>query len=116
MIFFVFCRFLFGNQLFRKILSGIPSGCQTVWIQIQRDILSSLVWVQTVCKGYQRTTKVASSRQRVDNGFMMWMKNSVDPGQLDSLEASWSGSTLFLKKNGNLGKIVYTVFLLVVIR
>ena len=34
------------NLLFEKILSGIPSECQTAWIQIR---------VQTVCKGYQQT-------------------------------------------------------------
>ena len=31
---------------------SIPSGCQTVWIQIRPDILLGLIWVQTVCKGY----------------------------------------------------------------
>ena len=31
---------IFQNQLFRKILSGIPSMCQTVWIQIR----SAAVW------------------------------------------------------------------------
>ena len=28
------------------------------WIQIRPDILSSLIWIQTVCKGYQQTTLV----------------------------------------------------------
>ena len=28
----------FRNQLFRKILSEIPSECETVWIQIRPDI------------------------------------------------------------------------------
>ena len=41
----------FQNQLFRKIPLGIPFECQTVWIQISPDILSGLIWVQTVCKG-----------------------------------------------------------------
>ena len=51
----LFCRLLifFQNQLFFKILSGIPSDCQQVWIQIRADILSALIWFQTVCKGYQ---------------------------------------------------------------
>ena len=40
-----------GDNLFRKILSGIPSECQTDWIQIRTDILSGLIWVQNVCKG-----------------------------------------------------------------
>ena len=43
----------------------IPSGCQTVWIQIRSNVFSGLIWVQTVCKGYQQITKVATSWQRV---------------------------------------------------
>ena len=43
-------------QLFRKTLSGIPSECQIVLIQIRPDVLSGLIWVQTVCKGYQQMT------------------------------------------------------------
>ena len=31
--------------------------CQTVWILIRPDILSGLIWVQTICKDYQQTTK-----------------------------------------------------------
>ena len=50
----MFVTFLFQNQLFQKILSGIPSERQTVWIQIRSDILSGLIWVQTVRKGYQQ--------------------------------------------------------------
>ena len=34
------------------------SECQTVWIQIRPDILSGLIWVQTVHKGYRQTTLV----------------------------------------------------------
>ena len=48
--FFVIC-WLFQNQLF-QIISGILLGCQMVWIQIRTDIISVLIWVQTVCKGY----------------------------------------------------------------
>ena len=46
----------FQNQFFRKILSGMPSVCQTVWIQVKPDSLSGLIWVQFVCKSYQLTT------------------------------------------------------------
>ena len=42
-------------QLFRKIISGIPTFCQA-WIQIRPDILSALIWVQTACNGYKQTT------------------------------------------------------------
>ena len=48
----------FQNQLFQKTLSGIPSECQAVWIQIRPDILSGLIWIQTVCKGEQQTEPV----------------------------------------------------------
>ena len=64
----VFCRLgNFLNRLFffQNNLSGMPSGCQTVWIQIRPDFLSGLIWVQTVCKNYQQTTKVATSGKRV---------------------------------------------------
>ena len=53
----------FQYQLFRKIISGIPSECQIVWIQIRPDILSGLIWVQTVCKDQQQTT-LAGTGQR----------------------------------------------------
>ena len=45
----------------KKNTFGTLSECQTVWIQIRTDILSGLIWVQTVCKGYQQMTKVAIS-------------------------------------------------------
>ena len=32
-------------------------ACQTVWIQNRPDILPGLIWVQTVCKGYQQMTQ-----------------------------------------------------------
>ena len=48
----------FQNQLFQKILSGILSECQTVWILIRPDVLSGLIWVQTVCTSCQQTTLV----------------------------------------------------------
>ena len=47
--------FFFQNQLFRKILSRILSDSQTDWIQIRPDILSGLILVQSVCKGYEQT-------------------------------------------------------------
>ena len=50
----------FKINFFSDNISGIPSECQTIWIQIRPDVLSGLIWVQTVCKGYQQTTKVAT--------------------------------------------------------
>ena len=37
-------------------VSETPSECQTVWIQTKTDILSVLIWVQTVWKDYQQMT------------------------------------------------------------
>ena len=55
---FVVCWFFFQNQPFWKIISQIPSECQTYWIQIRPKIESGLIWIQTVCKGYKQTTLV----------------------------------------------------------
>ena len=51
-------------NFFKKNLSGTLSKCQTVWIQIRTDVPTVLISVQTVCKGYQQTTKVAISKER----------------------------------------------------
>ena len=42
----------------------MPSKCQIVWIQIRRDNLSGLVWVQTFCKSHQATTLEAKSQSK----------------------------------------------------
>ena len=56
-----FCRlFFFFNQLWKN-LSGIPSECQTVCVQIRSAILSSLISVQTICQ----LLACVTSRQRV---------------------------------------------------
>ena len=53
----IFCRLLIFSKLtFSRKNSGTLSEYQVVWIQIRTDILSVLIWVQTVCKGYQQTT------------------------------------------------------------
>ena len=49
-------------NFFEKNISGIPSECQTVWIEIRPNILYGLIWFQTVCKGNQQTTH----KQRVN--------------------------------------------------
>ena len=55
---------LFGCWIF-----SIPLKYQSVWIQIRPVIwvpdLEGLIWVQPVCKGYQQTTKLAPSVQKV---------------------------------------------------
>ena len=52
MTFVIFFKLIYFQKHFSgKILSGIPSQCQTVWIQIRTDI-------QTVSKGHQQMTLV----------------------------------------------------------
>ena len=68
----LFCGMLifFQNQLFLKILSGISLECQTDWIQIRPDVVSGLIWVQSVCKGSQQTTLV---RMELMLGLIMYV-------------------------------------------
>ena len=68
--FFVVCDFFLKSNISIKNLSEIPSECQTVWIQIRPDVLFGLIWVQTLCKGYQQMTKVATSRERVNKSMI----------------------------------------------
>ena len=51
----------------------MPSEYQTVWIQIRPNVLSGLTWIQTVCKGYQQMTKVATSEERVKVVRISWL-------------------------------------------
>ena len=55
----------FQSPLFRKKNQEYHQECQTIWIQIRDDILSCLIWIQTVCKGYQQMT----CRQRINKNF-----------------------------------------------
>ena len=50
--------FFSKTNFFKKILSELPSECQTVWIQIRPDILSNC---------FQRLSADDTSRQRVNN-------------------------------------------------
>ena len=59
----------FKINFFFKFLSRTPSECQTVWIKIWCDTLSVLIRVQIVCKGYQQTTNVATSKERVNRAI-----------------------------------------------
>ena len=56
--FFTVCCFFFKIQFFEKLFLKYNQECQTNWIQIRHDILSALIWVQTVCQGYQQMTLV----------------------------------------------------------
>ena len=66
---FLSLLFFFQNHLFSKALSGIPPVYQTVGILIRADVLSGLIWVQTVCKGYRQTTQVSKELNNGNNKF-----------------------------------------------
>ena len=75
-----FINLLCNILLFGCWIFSMPSGCQTVWIQIRPDNLSGLIWVQTVCKGYQQSTleksALVNTKQLVDTTFWLkpWLK------------------------------------------
>ena len=62
-----FLKWTFSKKSFRN-----TSECQTVWVQVRPDILSGLIWVQTVSKGYKQTTKVATNGERVKANVSPW--------------------------------------------
>ena len=49
---------LIQNHFLEKFFQKTLSVCQTAWTQIRTNIMSVLIWVKTVCKGYQLTTLV----------------------------------------------------------
>ena len=55
-------------DFFQKFLSGILYMSSNSWIQIRTDILSVLIWVQTVCKNYQQTTLVGKELKKTWKG------------------------------------------------
>ena len=66
MILFLLSAHFFQNYFFQKIISGPLFECQMVKVHIRTAVLTLLILVQSVCKGYQQTTtKVAASKERV---------------------------------------------------
>ena len=85
---------LFHSQLFLKNLSGLPSESQTVLIKVRPDILSGLIWVQTVCKGCQQTTLVGKELTDL-NPFM---PNGIPRTVHFSFKGSWVVFFTFIQK------------------
>ena len=56
----LFSKSTFSESSFKTVTyishcSRIPSECRILWIHIRPDILSGLIWVQTVCLSFQQT-------------------------------------------------------------
>ena len=41
------------------------SESQKVWIRIRTNIMLVLICIQTICKGYQQTTKIPTSKEKI---------------------------------------------------
>ena len=67
LLFFLHTLLLCHILLFGCLIFQYHQAVKQFWIKIRPDILSSLIWVQTVCKGCQQIAKVVPSRQRVLN-------------------------------------------------
>ena len=52
-IFQAFVVRFFSNYFFAKRSFQEHFQCKTIWIQIRTNVLSVLIWVLTVCRGYQ---------------------------------------------------------------
>ena len=54
--------FVFKINFFKKFFQEHTER-QMILIQILTNVCSALIWVQTVCKSYQQTTKIAATLQ-----------------------------------------------------
>ena len=95
----------YHNGFFKNNIPGTLPECQAVGIYIRTDLLSVLIWVQTVCKGYQQMTKVTIRKKRV--------KHFLKPVQEKRVHASLTfypfSSTCFINliKHEHSCKILY---------
>ena len=71
-----FCRSWSGSKLFAKIICrwakvavspDLGPNCLQSLSADGQKLLSVLIWVQTVFKGYRQTTKVAASKERIEH-------------------------------------------------
>ena len=62
-----------------KVVTSKESGIKSFqcWIMFHSV---GLIWVETICKGYQQTTKVVASKESGIKSFQCWiMFHSVGP-------------------------------------
>ena len=80
----------------------MPSEYQTDWVQIRPDILSGLIWVQFVCKGYEQMTLAGNDLIRLGNDSHHFM-NTRKLTLRKFIDIS-------LKRNKMLAKIIANLF------
>ena len=109
---FLYCLLTFF--IFNFIKKFFQEHCQTVWIQIRTDILSVLIWVQTVCKGLQQTTKVAVTdsgfRSGDDSKLYVIVETCNVIREKQAYILHFSGLMILIPAKGNLMKIVYIFY------
>ena len=63
-----------------------------VWSHIRADILSILIWLQTVCKGFQQMTKDATSKERVKESGKCKLNGMEESTSKEWVNSCFSGS------------------------
>ena len=73
------CRLLtfFKINFFEKTLAGIPSECQTVWIQIRTDILSVPTFCAEVINRWQKSP--LARKEILERPFYMYFSFTLFP-------------------------------------
>ena len=84
------CRFWSRSKLFAKVVSR-----QMVSIHIRTNVLSVLIWIQTVCKGYQQTNGFDSHQESQDQCSV---GSDLDPNCSQRLSADNKVSTRTLSE------------------
>ena len=77
--------FFFKINFFLKILSGIASACQAVWIPIRPDALLGWVWFQTICKEYQ----IAEDTLSTADFFQNQLFKEINSGMASACQKVW---------------------------
>ena len=83
------CRLLivFLHKILKKIFQeNVLSECQTVWVQKRPDVLSGLIWIQTVCKDHQQTTKFAAGWQSFNTFLSSCISGYLGPYAKDHIQ------------------------------
>ena len=74
----------FQSKLFQKLIKAYHFSVKIVWIQTRPDSqsgLTDLICVQSVCKGYQQTTKPGASKEKVNEKMFYSIMNNKEADQ-----------------------------------
>ena len=101
----LFCCLLiyFKINFFEKFFQDYHQ-CQTVWIQIRPDIMSGLIWIQTICKGYHQMTQTGNELSHNNINFKKRFHQ-----QNHFLSQKWC--SYYVSKIFNLLKVQYFMYL-----